>query len=287
MNERVGTVSGVGLGLRTVHYDHVLTRRPAVPWFEVISENFMGPRGGSGGRPLEILERVRGDYPVALHGVSLSIGASDQLDLEYLKKLKSLAGRIEPWIVSDHLCWTGAHGQNLHDLLPLPYTKETVNHVTSRIDKVQELLGRPLAIENVSTYLTYRHSEMTEWEFIRRIVAKTGCSVLLDVNNVHVSAVNHGFRAVDYLAAIPVAAVKQMHLAGYSEENGFLIDTHDHPVSDPVWKLYAQAVRRFGPVPTLIEWDEHIPAFERLQKEAARAQEVQDGVQARPAAPAR
>lgn len=278
MKKRAGVVSGVGLGLRTVHYDHVLSRRPAVPWFEVISENFMGPRGGSGGRPLEVLEKVRGDYPVALHGVSLSIGSTDALDLDYLKKLKSLAARIEPWIVSDHLCWTGAHGKNLHDLLPLPYNEESIRHVSRRVAKVQELLGRTIAMENVSSYLTYRHSEMPEWEFLAEIVRRTGCHVLLDVNNIHVSAVNHGFSGEDYLNGIPRDCVRQMHLAGYSDEGGFLIDTHDHPVSGPVWKLYASAVRRFGPAPTLIEWDEHIPGFERLQAEAARAMEVQNGV---------
>jgi hypothetical protein len=271
-------VSGVGLGLRSVHYDHVLSRRPAVPWFEVISENFMGPRGGSGGRPLEVLAKVRREYPVALHGVSLSIGSTDPLDFDYLKKLESLASVIEPWIVTDHLCWTGAHGKNLHDLLPLPYTEEAARHVAGRIEKVQDAIGRSIAIENVSSYLSYKHDEMAEWEFIARIVKTTGCGVLLDVNNIHVSAINHGFDGEEYLAGIPVAAVRQMHLAGYSEENGFLIDTHDHPVSDPVWKLYAAAVRRFGAVPTLIEWDEHIPSFARLQKEAAKAKEVQDGV---------
>jgi hypothetical protein len=275
MTERMA--SGVGLGLRAEHYGHVLSRRPAVPWFEVISENYMGLRGGSGGRPLEILSKVRGEYPVALHGVSLSIGSTDALDLEYLKKLKSLAARVDPWIVTDHLCWTGAHGKNLHDLLPLPYTAEAVRHVASRVSKVQEVLGRRICLENVSTYLTYKHSEMTEWQFIAEIVRRAGCGVLLDVNNIHVSAVNHGFKAADYLAGIPADCVKQMHLAGYSEEDGFLIDTHDHPVSGPVWELYAQAVRRFGPVPVLIEWDDHIPSFARLEAEAAKAKEVQDG----------
>jgi uncharacterized protein (UPF0276 family) len=267
-------VSGVGLGLRSVHYDHVLSRRPAVPWFEVISENHLGLRGGSGGRPLEILDEVRRYYPVALHGVSLNIGSTDPLDQEYLHKLRALADRVEPWIVSDHLCWTGAHGRNLHDLLPLPYTVEAVAHVAARVMRVQETLGRRIALENVSSYLTFRHSEMTEWEFIAEIVRRTDCGVLLDVNNIHVSAINHGFKAADFLAGIPVDCVRQMHLAGYSEENGFLIDTHDHPVSDPVWALYAEAVRRFGPVPTLIEWDDHIPEFERLQAEARRAEEV-------------
>jgi uncharacterized protein (UPF0276 family) len=282
MTERMA--SGVGLGLRAEHYGHVLSRRPAVPWFEVISENFMGLRGGSGGRPLEVLSKVREEYPIALHGVSLSIGSTDPLDLGYVKKLKALAGRIEPWIVTDHFCWTGAHGKNLHDLLPLPYTAEAVRHVCARVAKVQEVLGRKICLENVSTYLTYKHSEMTEWQFIAEIVRRAGCGVLLDVNNIHVSAVNHGFDAGDYFKGIPSDCVKQMHLAGYSEEDGFLIDTHDHPVSGPVWNLYAEAVRRFGAVPTLIEWDDNIPSFARLEKEAAKAKEVQDGARRAPAA---
>lgn len=284
MTERAA--AGIGLGLRSVHFGHVLSRRPEVPWFEVISENHMGPRGGSGGRPLEVLASVRAGYPIALHGVSLNIGSTDPLDQDYLKKLRALAERVEPWIVSDHLCWTGAHGRNLHDLLPLPYTEEALEHVSERVLRVQEALGRPLALENVSSYITYAHSEMTEWEFIAAVVRRTGCGVLLDVNNIHVSAVNHGFDAREFLSGIPVSCVRQMHLAGYSEENGFLIDTHDHPVSDPVWSLYADAVRRFGPVPALIEWDDRIPALERLQAEAARAKEVQDAAVRQSASPA-
>lgn len=268
---------GVGLGLRPVHYDHVLSRRPAVSWFEVISENYMGLRGGSsGGRPLEVLEKVRCDYPVMLHGVSLSIGSADALNQDYLKRLKRLIRIVEPAIISDHLCWTGVGGRNLHDLLPLPYTETVVNHVAARLRKVQEFLGRRILVENVSSYLTYRHSEMTEWEFLAEIASRADCGILLDVNNIHVSAVNHGFSALDYINAIPKKRVGQMHLAGYSDEGGFLIDTHDHPVSDPVWDLYAAAIKRFGRVPTLIEWDDKIPSFERLQQEAARAAEVRD-----------
>lgn len=273
MNARLG----VGLGLRPSHYDHVLSRRPAVSWFEAISENYMGLRGGSsGGRPLEMLEEVRGRYPVTLHGVSLNVGSADPLNRDYLKRLKRLVRVIEPAIVSDHLCWTGVGGRNLHDLLPLPYTEAAIEHVAARLRHVQEFLGRRILIENVSSYLTYRHSEMTEWEFLTEIASRADCGILLDVNNIHVSAVNHGFDALDYINAVPTARVGEMHLAGYSDEGGFLIDTHDHPVSDPVWDLYAAAIRRFGPVPTLIEWDDKIPAFERLEQEAARAEEVRD-----------
>lgn len=268
---------GVGLGLRPSHYDHVLSRRPAVSWFEAISENYMGLRGGtSGGRPLEVLEEVRRHYPVMLHGVSLNIGSADPLNRDYLKRLKRLTRIIEPAIVSDHLCWTGVDGRNLHDLLPLPYTEATIKHVAARLRHVQEYLGRQILIENVSSYLTYRHSEMTEWEFLSEIAGRADCGILLDVNNIHVSAVNHGFNALDYINGIPIERVEQMHLAGYSDEGGFLIDTHDHPVSDPVWELYAAAIKRFGRVPTLIEWDDKIPSFARLQKEAARAMEVRD-----------
>ena len=266
---------GVGLGLRPAHYDHVLTHRPAVSWFEVISENYLGLRGGSGGRPLEQLERVRRDYPVSLHGVSMNLGSTDPLDRDYLKKLKALIARVEPAAVSDHLCWTGVGGRNLHDLLPLPYDEDAVAHVAARVREVQDFLGRRLLIENVSSYVAYRHSVMTEWEFLAEVAERADCGILLDVNNIHVSAVNHGFDARAYLAGVPRERVGEMHLAGYSEAEGFLIDTHDHPVSDPVWALYAEAVRRFGAVPTLIEWDDHIPSFERLEQEAARAQEVQ------------
>lgn len=280
MNRRETVVDpqlGVGLGLRPSHYDHVLSRRPAVSWFEAISENYMGLRGGSsGGRPLEMLEEVRRRYPVTLHGVSLNVGSADPLNRDYLKRLKRLVRIIEPAIVSDHLCWTGVGGRNLHDLLPLPYTEAAIEHVAARLRHAQEFLGRRILIENVSSYLTYRHSEMTEWEFLTEIASRADCGILLDVNNIHVSAVNHGFDALDYINAVPTARVGEMHLAGYSDEGGFLIDTHDHPVSDPVWDLYAAAIRRFGPVPTLIEWDDKIPAFERLEQEAARAEEVRD-----------
>jgi len=266
---------GVGLGLRPVHYGHVLERRPAVSWFEAISENYMGLRGGQGGgRPLEHLEAVRGLYPVALHGVSLNLGSADPLDTAYLKKLKALIARVEPCAVSDHLCWTGVDRRNVHDLLPLPYDERTAAHVAARVRAVQDFLGRKILVENVSSYVTYRRSAMPEWEFLASVARRAGCGILLDVNNIHVSAANHGFSGLDYLEGVPASLVEEMHLAGYSQGEGLLIDTHDHPVSPAVWRLYRAAVGRFGPVPTLIEWDDKIPSFSRLQLEARRAEEA-------------
>jgi uncharacterized protein (UPF0276 family) len=258
---------GYGVGLRRPHYGLVLDTRPAMDWFEVISENFMVP----GGRPRHILERTRADYPVVLHGVSLSIGSTDPLNLDYVHELGELVRSIEPPWVSDHLCWTGVLGRNTHDLLPLPYTEEAIGHVADRIARVQDALGRQMLIENVSSYLTYTHSTMPEWEFLSAVAARADCGILLDVNNIYVSAHNHGFAAADYLAGVPTDRVAQFHLAGFSDRTTFLHDTHDHPVADPVWELYAAAVRRFGALSTLIEWDDHIPAFERLCAEAERA----------------
>lgn len=271
----VRQAQGVGLGLRPVHYEPVLNSRPAVPWFEVISENYMGLRGGSGGgRPLEILLKVRRDYPISLHGVSMNLGSADPLDRAYLRRLKKLIEKVKPARVSDHLCWTGVGGRNAHDLLPLPHDERAIAHVAGRIRQAQDLLGRRLLIENVSSYLTFAHSEMPEWEFLSEIAERADCGILLDVNNIYVSATNHGFDARRYLAGVPAGRVHEMHLAGYSSHGRILIDTHDHPVSGPVWRLYAEAVRRFGPVPTLIEWDDKIPPFDRLLAEARRAEEV-------------
>jgi uncharacterized protein (UPF0276 family) len=258
---------GYGVGLRPPHYGHVLQSRPGVDWFEVISENFMVP----GGRPPHILERVRADYPVVMHGVSLSIGSTDPLNEEYLRDLADLARRTEPAWVSDHLCWTGVGGRNAHDLLPLPYTAEAVGHVADRICRVQDALGRQILIENVSSYLAYRQSVMPEWEFLSAVVERADCGILLDVNNIYVSAFNHRFDPADYLTGVPVERVGQFHLAGFQDRRTFLHDTHDHPVAEPVWDLYRQAVCRFGAVSTLIEWDDQIPAFDRLQDEAATA----------------
>ncbi len=274
------SLRGVGLGLRAPHYHEVLSRRPGVPWFEATSENYLGGRWNrgarpdAGGRPLEVLLQVRALYPLALHGVSMNLGGTDPLSLPFLKALKSLADRVEPAFVSDHLCWTGTAGENLHDLLPLPYTEEALAHIARRVERAQDALGRKLLVENVSSYLTYAGDAMTEWEFLAALVRRTGCGLLLDVNNIHVSAVNHGFDGKDYLRGLPRKAVGYMHLAGYSENDGILIDTHDHPVWPPVWDLFREAVRIFSDVPVMIEWDDKIPAFDRLRKEAVKAEKI-------------
>ncbi len=260
---------GFGLGLRPDHYETVLADRPAIDWFEVITENYLVP----GGKPLHYLTRIRERYPMAMHGVSLSIGSSAPLDLGYLRQVKALAARIEPAWISDHLCWTGVGGANLHDLLPLPYTEESLRHVVERVQRVQDLLGRRLVLENVSSYLSFRDSELSEWDFLRAVAERADCLVLLDVNNVYVSSVNHEFEPRVYLEAIPVERVQQIHLAGHQNHGDYLIDTHDHPVPDPVWNLYGAAVRRFGNVSTMIERDANIPPLGELLAEldAARA----------------
>jgi uncharacterized protein (UPF0276 family) len=260
--------------LRPTHYSEVLERaaerRLDVEWFEATSENYMV----RGGRPLRILDQVRESLPVVLHGVSLNIGSVDPLDRHYLDDLAALIQRVEPAWVSDHLCWTGVAGQNLHDLLPLPYTEEAITHVAERIRQVQERLGRRIAIENVSSYITFVADAVPEWEFLVAVAQAADCGILLDVNNVYVSARNHGFAAEEYIDAIPAERVFQIHLAGHSESGPLLIDTHDHPVCDAVWELFERAYRRIGPVSTLIEWDDQIPAFERLEAEAARARSL-------------
>lgn len=262
---------GCGVGLRTKHYSHILEHWPGTDWFEVISENFMVP----GGKPLHVLDRVRERYPVVMHGVSLSIGSVDPLNLDYLRELRALAARVEPAWVSDHLCWTGTGGKNVHDLLPLPYTEEAIVHVAERVSRVQDFLGRPILLENVSSYLTYRASALPEWEFLAEVARRADCYILLDVNNIYVSAFNHGFDPVEYLEGVPAQRVVQFHLAGHSDHGTYKLDTHDHPIPDPVWTLYAEAVRRFGPLSTLIERDDHIPEFPELAAEAERARGVQ------------
>jgi uncharacterized protein (UPF0276 family) len=264
------TISGFGLGLRPQHYESVLTEAHGIDWFEVITENYLVP----GGKPLDYLDRIRERFPLVMHGVSLSIGSTDPLDHSYLTQVRSLAGRIEPEWVSDHLCFTGVEGQNLHDLLPLPYTEEALKSVVSRVSEVQDVLGRRILLENVSSYLTYQASEMQEWEFLREVAARADCHILLDINNIYVSSVNHGFDPISYLEAIPKDLVRQFHLAGHSTLNGYLIDTHDHPVAPQVWELYARAVQRFGPVPAMIERDDNIPELSELVSELDTARSI-------------
>jgi len=261
---------GFGLGLRPQHYSAILDGDPAVDWFEVLSENYMIP----GGRPLAMLERIRRRYPVVMHGVSLSIASTAPLDRDYLDQLKRLAERIEPRWISDHLCWTGVHGLNLHDLLPIPYTEEALAHIARRVQQVQEHLGRTLVLENVSTYVQFAHSEMTEWDFLAELSGRTGCRLLLDVNNVYVSAFNHGSDPVAFLDGIPRDRVAQLHLAGHSDMGTYKIDTHDHPVCEAVWELYRAALRRFGPISTMIERDDNIPPLAELVAELDRARQI-------------
>lgn len=261
---------GFGVGLRAEHYDAVLAGRPPVDWFEVVTENFMD----TGGRPLAVLEAVRRERPVALHGVALSIGSVDPLSDRYLAGLRRLIERIEPALVTDHLCWTGVDGRSLYDLLPVPYTAEALAHVARRVDAVQERLGRRILLENPSTYVEYASAEMEEWEFLAALAQRTGCGILLDVNNVFVTCSNHARDPRAYLDAIPPPAVGQIHLGGFTERGTYLFDTHSRAVCEEVWALYAHAIRRFGVVSTLIEWDAEIPPFDALCAEAARARAI-------------
>lgn len=278
---------GFGLGLRPDHYHDFLAAPPPgvapardsqsdptaarrVDWLELVSENYLVP----GGKPLAMLDAIRADYPIALHGVSLSIGSTDDLDRDYLARLKALAARAEPMWLSDHLCWTGVNGRNSHDLLPLPYSEEALRHVVARVQQVQDFLGRRLLLENVSSYVEFRDSTLTEWDFLAEVANAADCELLLDVNNIYVSSVNHGFDALAYLDALPAARVRQIHLAGHSDHGDYIVDTHDAPVCDAVWALYAEAVRRFGHVATMIERDDHIPALAELVAELDHARAV-------------
>ena len=262
---------GHGIGLRSKHYARFLAERPDVGWIEAISENFIGV----GGRPFAVLEKVRRDFPVVLHGVSLSIGSVDPLDVSHLNGLRALVDRVEPAYVSDHLCWGSHRGRYLHDLLPLPYTEEALQHVVRRVAQVQDALGRQILLENVSSYVAYRASTMPEWEFLAQVAQRADCGILLDVNNVYVSARNHGFDPREYLANVPSERVGQFHLAGFSDRGTYLFDTHDAPVADAVWELYADAVRRFGRVPALVEWDDHVPELERVVEESHAAAAIE------------
>ncbi len=261
---------GFGLGLRPQHYSDILDGDPPIEWFEAISENYMV----AGGQPLRMLERIRERYPIVLHGVSMSIASTTPFDPGYLPHLKSLADRFEPEFVSDHLCWTGVHGVNLHDLLPVPYTQEALYHVCARIQKVQDTLKRPLALENVSTYVQFGHSEMPEWEFIAEMTKRTGCWLVFDVNNVFVSAFNHDTSALDFINGIPADRVVQFHLAGHEHATTHIIDTHDAMVCDEVWELYRAALKRFGPVSTIIERDDDIPPLADMVTELGKARDL-------------
>jgi uncharacterized protein (UPF0276 family) len=261
---------GFGLGLRPQHYREILEGAPDIDWFEYISENFMVP----GGQPLRKLDEVAERYPMVQHGVSLSIASTQAFDMDYLRGLKALADRIKPKWVSDHLCWTGVHGVNLHDLLPIPYTEEALKHVVERIDFVQNFLGRRIAIENVSTYVEFSHSEMDEWQFVAEMAKRADCWLLLDVNNVFVSGFNHRYDTHKFIASVPIERVVQFHLAGHSDNTTHLIDTHDEPVREEVWSLYAETVRRFGPISTMIERDDKIPPLEELLVELRHARAI-------------
>ena len=247
---------------------------PSVDWFEVISENFMV----EGGNPRRVLRKVRMNYPVVLHGVSLSLGSTDPLNLQYLTELRTLAREIEPVWISDHLCWSSLGGKYGHDLLPLPYTEEALAHVVERVARVQDFLGRQILVENVSSYMSFHASTMSEWEFLAALAERADCGLLLDVNNIFVSAHNHDFDAQKYLDGIPCGRVGQIHLAGHSTEGELLLDTHDHPAPDGVWALYRAAVQRFGSISTLIEWDDHIPPFEVVRAESAKAAKIESEI---------
>jgi len=268
------TFLGYGLGLRTEYYETILETNPDVDWFEILSENYMV----KGGKPLYYLDAIRERYPVVMHGVSMSIGGTDPLNFNYLKDLKTLIDRAQPRWVSDHLCWTGQGGNNLHDLMPLPYNDDAIKHVVERVKAVQDYLGQQILLENVSSYVTYKHSVMSEWEFYSRVVEEADCLMLLDINNIYVSSRNHEFDCMDYLNDVPKNRVQQFHLAGHTDYGDYVIDTHDHPVVDPVWDLYAKALKRFGPVATMIERDDHMPPFDELMAELNQARTIGNSI---------
>ncbi len=261
---------GFGLGLRTEHYQHVIEQKPNVDWFEILTENYMVP----GGKPLHNLDVIRSDYEMVMHGVSLSIGSTDPLNKNYLNELKQLINRVQPHWISDHLCWTSVNGSNSHDLLPLPYNEATIDHVASRVRQVQDFLGQQILLENLSSYVTYNQSDIPEWEFFNEIAKRADCHVLLDINNIFVSAHNHHFDPVDYIKGMDSERIMQFHLAGHSYSGDMIIDTHDHDVCDPVWALYEEALKQFGAVSTMIERDDNIPEFTELRQELSIAEKI-------------
>ena len=260
---------GIGLGLRTTHYSTIIAEKPAVAWFEIITENYLRTQG----RPLDFLDQIADAYPVVMHGVSMSIGSTDPLDREYLGEVRALRDRTKALWVSDHLCWTGVAGKNTHDLLPMPYTEEALKHVVERVRAVQDFLGSPLALENPSSYAEFAGDSMREWEFLGRLAEEADCALLLDVNNVYVSSKNHGFDPLIYLNAMPFERVVQFHVAGHTDHGTHIIDSHIGPVIDPVWQLLTAAHRRSSGVPVLLEWDAEIPSFQETHAEALRARE--------------
>ncbi len=253
-------IDGFGLGLRPVHYHDFLEQKPRIDWLEIISENYMVP----GGKPLHFLDAIRRDYPMVMHGVSMSIGSTDPLNLTYLTELKKLINRVQPAWISDHICWTGVDHTNLHDLLPMPNTEAALRHLVERVDQVQNFLGQRIALENASTYVAFNADEMPEWEFVAALAQRADCKLLLDVNNVHVSSVNHGFDARRYIDAMPADRIIQIHLAGHEDHGDYIIDTHDHPIVPPVYDLYRYTLAQLGWVPTMIERDDNIPPLSEL-----------------------
>ena len=261
------TEYGVGIGLRIPHYRHILEKKPVVDWFEIISENYMV----DGGNPLAVLDLILAQYRVVQHGVSMYFGSAEPLNREHLGRLKTLVRRTKtPWL-SDHLCWGSVDGSYSHDLLPIPYTWEAIELTATKIRQVQDFVEVPVVVENVSSYAEFHESVMTEWEFLNEVVERADCGILLDVNNIYVSAMNHNFDARDYLDSVPAERVAQIHVAGHSRYERYILDTHDHPVIDPVWALYDRAIRRIGPTATLLEWDDRIPSFEEVHNEALKA----------------
>ncbi|MGK4568965.1 MNIO family bufferin maturase [Flavobacterium sp. 3HN19-14] len=265
---------GLGLGLRSAHFDYILENNPSVDWFEIISENFMD----SGGRPRNILRQITERYPVVMHGVSLSVGSTDPLNFDYLSKLKNLASEVKPLWISDHLCWTGINMVNTHDLLPVVLNEESLKHIIGRIKQIQDYLERPLVIENPSTYLTFKHSTIAEWDFLRYMAEETGCGLLLDVNNVYVSGFNNDFDPIQYVKELPHDRIVQMHIAGHQHCGDYIIDTHDRNVVDEVWTLFSLAWQLTGGVATLLEWDSNIPDFGTYHAELLKAKQFMNGM---------
>jgi len=263
-------IQGCGIGLRLEHFDEIHQQQPDIPWLEILSDNYLL----EGTSQRDYLYKLRQDYPLTFHGVGMSIGSTEPLNMDFMKSLKKLKDEVQPMWLSDHLCWTSAHGKVTHDLIPLPYTFEVVDHLVNRINQVQDFLGQQMVIENVSSYLQFKDSEMSEWEFINEIATRSDCLLLLDVNNIYVSSQNHQFSAEDYLYAIPKQRIAEIHLAGYEDKGTHILDTHSRPVSDPVWELYAKAIEHVGDVPVLIEWDNDIPPLSRLMQEANKAENI-------------